>query len=321
MAFLELNHVSKKLSSDNYAVKELSLSVKQHAKLGIVGETGSGKSTLLRLIGGLQQKDTGTIHFEDKKVKGPEDQLIPGHPEMQYLSQYFELKEFMTVAEYLDNIYLIAEDDADKIYKACQIEHLLSKDTRHLSGGEKQRVAMAKALTHQPRLLLLDEPFSNLDFHHKKIIKTVIENVGEELDTTIIMITHEPKDVLSWADEIVVMRKGEVVQKGTPKELYEKPKNEYVAGLFGKYQLLSAEKWGIGNSDEFHTIKGNALVRPEQFVVSRRGAGIRGTVTKVLYHGSYDEVTIETTAGVINLTSQVRIYSADDQVVVKLIKE
>lgn len=319
MVLINLNSVSKKLDGDNYAVKSIDLSVTLHSKVGVVGETGSGKSTLLRLIAGLEQKDAGAILFDSKKVKGPQEQLIAGHPEMKYLSQYFELSEFITVAEYLDNIYLIGEEEAEKIYNACQIEHLLSKDTRHLSGGEKQRVALAKALTYEPKVLLLDEPFSNLDFHHKKIIKEVLSQVEKELSTTMILVSHDPKDVLSWADEIIVMRKGEIVQKGTPKGLYDNPSDEYVAGLFGNYHLVNPERWGLEKADQFPLIDGKALVRPEQFIVSKTGKnGLGGIVEKLNYHGGYDEVLIETKEGRIQTTSNEGVYQPGNKVVMKV---
>ena len=322
MSFLELTGVSKRLGGERQAVDEISLSIPQHARFGIVGETGSGKSTLLKLISGHEQLDAGTVLYQGKKVKGPEDQLIAGHPEMQYLSQYFELREFITVSEYLDNIYLIAEEDAEKIYHACQIEHLLDKDTRHLSGGEKQRVALAKALTHEPEVLLLDEPFSNLDFIHKRQMKRVVEQVNEELGTTIILVSHDPRDVLSWAEQVVVLKDGKIVQVGDPEQVYRTPENEYVAGLFGRFYLLDPKEWSIPNDSSLPVMNGQVFVRPENFSISKEGGTTKsGLVKRVDYNGSFDELEIEVTGIKIHVPSEVGLCKTGDQVLVTLVPE
>lgn len=293
MAFLELKTLSKQYVDGKGALINVNLALTSQKKIGVVGETGSGKSTLLKLICGLLQKDQGEILFQEKKVKGPEEKLIAGHPQMQYLSQHFELPSFITVSEHLENIYLIADEEAKKIFSSCQIEHLHEKDTSHLSGGEKQRVALAKALTYEPELLLLDEPFSNLDYLHKRQIKSVIDEVISELKTTIILVAHEPRDVLSWAEEVVVMRHGEVLQKGSPFSIYTRPADEYVAGLFGNYQLVDPDVWKI-DKQKYHQIGGKVLIRPEQLKpVQKAGVGVAGVVQRANYQGSHDELIIK----------------------------
>ena len=153
---LELKSISKSYQSEAGALDSLHLKVKSNSKIGIVGETGSGKSTLLKVIGGLEQPSSGKVLFEGVPVDGPDMKLIPGHKDIIYLSQYSELPNFISVEQHLDNSYHLNEAEAQAINEACKITHLLQKDTRELSGGEKQRVSFAKALTETPKVLLLD---------------------------------------------------------------------------------------------------------------------------------------------------------------------
>lgn len=314
MSFIKIDQVSKKYDASN-ALKEISLDIAEGENIAIVGETGSGKSTLLKIIGGLLETNTGQVLYQEEKIIGPLDKLIPGHEEIIYLSQHFTLPKSISVFEHLDSPYSIGEEDAKKIYEACRIEHLMSKNTQALSGGEKQRVALAKALTKLPEVLLLDEPFSNLDFIHKQIIKEVLDDVGSNWETTIIMVSHEPRDVLPWADAIVVMRKGDVVQIDTPKEIYNKPKNEYVAGLFGKYNLLDMNNWRIQKGHSFSQTKQKVIVRPEQVMIKKKnGEGMVGEILHIKYHGNYNEIIVNAANQKVNIETNANSFKVGDQV-------
>src|SRR5690606_34880450 len=144
-----------------------------------------------------------------------------------------------------------------------------------------------RLLSTSPSLLLLDEPFSNLDFIHKNQLKTVIRDISEELGITCILISHDPQDTLSWADKILVMQAGQVVQQGTPQEIYLRPTNEYVAGLFGKYTVLTEVDFHqfLGSNSTSET----KFVRPEQFSLSPTGPGRTGVVQTLQYFGSFTE--------------------------------
>ena len=176
----------------------------------------------------------------------------------------------------------------------CEISHLLERKTDELSGGERQRIALAKLLITSPQLLLLDEPYSNLDMVHRNTLKGVLEKICKQLKITCILVSHEPSDVLSWADKIIVMKDGQIVQKDSSEKIYRKPANEYVAGLFGNYNLINGAKaawmdvlWGIKAS------KKNLLIRPENFkIVTKKHKAISGKVVDVNYFGSYYEVEV-----------------------------
>jgi ABC-type Fe3+/spermidine/putrescine transport system ATPase subunit len=149
-------------------------------------------------------------------------------------------------------------------------------------------------LTTLPGLLLLDEPFSNLDMIHKQILKSVIRDIGEKLNISCIMVSHDPLDTLSWADEILVMKRGRIIQKGTPKEVYSKPVNEYAAALLGKYNLLSKQQSeALTGSPEMEMTGKKILVRPEQFIISKEPVSpFKGTVNHVAFPGGYYELQV-----------------------------
>ena len=303
-SLFSIESVSKHFDNEKSALEPISLTIEPQDRLGIVGETGSGKSTLLKIMAGLVQTDSGKVLFTNEKVIGPEDKLLPGHKDIAYLSQHFELPKFISVFEHLDDSYLIAPDDAKKIYAACQIDHLIERDTRALSGGEKQRVALAKLLLSSPKTLLLDEPFSNLDFIHKGVIKEVIDSVEKELNITVIMVAHDPHDVLSWASRIMVFRQGEMIQETEPSIIYSLPQDTYVAGLFGTFSLLTPSDWGISSHQSFTQIGEKSLVRPERIQVNEKD-GIRGEVLSIRYFGAYDEVLIKTTNDEVVIQTEV----------------
>ncbi len=321
MSFLEIAGVSKRLDEDHLALNEIDLSVKMKTKVGVAGETGSGKSTLLKTIGGLLKPDEGAVLFESNVVYGPLDRLIPGCPGIAYLSQHFELPKFITVLEYLHDPYQISEQEAEEIYQACQIVHLLPKQTRELSGGERQRVALAKLLTLRPKLMLLDEPFSNLDVLHKKAMLRVLENISEDFEVSMLLVSHDPMDLLGWAERILVMKSGKIVQDAEPQIIYNQPKDEYVAGLFGSYNLVALKNWGTAMKNGFTSVKSQVIVRPEFFGMEKEQTPNTndGQVEHVSYRGAYDELTVLTTNERLNLRSEVGKYKKGQQVRVSLV--
>jgi ABC-type Fe3+/spermidine/putrescine transport system ATPase subunit len=283
MHLLSISGISKNIGQ-NDIVTNISFCQENLQKIAIVGETGSGKSTVLKIIAGLIQADTGEVIFENKSVKGPEETLVPGHPGIAYLSQDFELRANYRIEELLAYANHLTDEDAQSIFTICRIQHLLKRKPHQVSGGEKQRIALARLLIMSPRLLLLDEPFSNMDLILKNVLKKVIHDIGEKLGITIILVSHDPQDTLSWADEILVMKDGRIIQKGSPEQIYFQPQTEYIAGLFGKYNLLASENNIAGKKRFF---------RPENFsITDSKQAAISGIVKQISFLGSYFEVTL-----------------------------
>lgn len=297
MELLRVNQVNKGLPT---VLKEISFAQKHFQNLAIAGETGSGKSTLLRTAAGLVQPDSGEVLFEGKRVRGPLETLIPGHTGIAYLSQQYELRHHYTVAEILSYANKLSEEEAAHLYELCQITHLLNRRTDQLSGGEAQRIALCRLLITSPRLLLLDEPYSNGDTVHKTLLKEVIHDIGEQLDITCTLVSHDPLDVLSWADEVLVLREGRIIQQGSPQQVYRQPVNEYVAGLFGTYNLVPADQVPVLAGLHGLEPKGkDVLIRPEHLRLESEG-GITGQVVNVRFFGPYYET--ELVVGPLKLT-------------------
>lgn len=236
------------------------------------------------------QADSGTVRFNGNKVDGPLERLVPGHPGIAYLSQHFELRNHYRVEEVLEYANNLSASEAANLYAVCQIDHLLRRWTNELSGGERQRIALARLLTSAPGLLLLDEPFSNLDLAHRDILRTVIRELSDKLGISCIMASHDPADILSWADNIIVLHKGYELQRGTPQEIYCQPYNEYVAGLFGRYTMVNDTM-----KKAFPALRQSQqqFLRPEQLVLTTPSAqSLKGTATRVDYLGSHSEVIV-----------------------------
>ncbi|HEY6504742.1 MAG TPA: ABC transporter ATP-binding protein, partial [Chitinophagaceae bacterium] len=314
MFFLKVNDTSRQ-EKEIFSVKNVSFSQRSFEKIVIAGETGSGKTTLLKMIAGLIQPTAGEILFENKKVIGPNDQLIPGHPSIAYMSQYFELLNNYWVHEILEMANKLSEDDATGIFRVCQVEHLLNRRTNQLSGGEKQRIALARLLITSPRLLLLDEPFSNLDIIHKNTIKKVIHDIGEKLNITCILVSHDPADILSWADTRLVMKDGQVIQQGEPEQVYKQPVNEYCAGLFGDYNLIDRSNASFKMIPGLVKNKKKLLIRPENFVLTTdKTNSIAGIVQKVLFAGSYYGIDVLIGKQLISIRSSDNLFKAGDTI-------
>ena len=301
--FLQVSHINLQ-EAGNQVLQDISFTQAKFHKIAIAGATGSGKSTLLQTIAGLVQPSSGEVWLEQIRIKGPQEHLIPGHPGIVYLSQQFELPQFLRVEQILQYANKLDPATAENLYKVCRISHLLSRRTDHLSGGERQRIALARLVLSSPRLLLLDEPFSNLDVIHKNILKTVIQEVSNLLKITCILISHDPQDTLPWADEIIIMQGGKIIQQGTPTQIYHQPVNEYTAGLFGKYNLIPTVKTKIfaESLGLKHRPGKKLLIRPEQFKINNSSEnGLTAEVKKVAFFGSYYELeaTVQNTELII----------------------
>lgn len=306
---LKVSGIGKK-GIEGFVVHNINFTQQPFEKIVVAGETGSGKSTLLKIIAGLVQPTEGQVLFEEKRVRGPEEKLLPGHPAIGYLSQHFELRNHYRVEEELDYTNTLPQSAADQVYKICQIDHLLKRWTTDLSGGERQRIALARVLVAAPKLIILDEPFSNLDMIHKQVLKQVIHNISHQLHISCILTSHDPLDTLSWADTILVLKDGEVVQQGSPQTVYHQPVNKYVAALFGTYNsippVLAAKLPALKNEQILKPL----FIRPEQIVLSNTGGDLVGVVTNNVFFGSYYEVSVlveETTFIVKTVVSNVEI--------------
>lgn len=270
----------------------ISFQLPAQRKLAIIGETGSGKSTLLRIIAGHIAPDNGKVYFNQERVWSPPITLLPGHKGIAYLSQHYELRNNYKVHELLSYQNALSPESAAQLYTVCQVDHLLQRKNDELSGGERQRIALAKLLVGVPQLLLLDEPFSNLDIPHKQIINAVVHAISEQLKTTCILVSHDPVDTLSWADEIMVLKNGQVIQHNTAQEIYYRPANSYVAGLFGAYTMIEGYQHPFRKYWQLTDVLSTICIRPEQMMITDDHTNaIDCVVEKVLFCGAYYSIT------------------------------
>ncbi|HRP32210.1 MAG TPA: ABC transporter ATP-binding protein [Agriterribacter sp.] len=293
MALLQVSAVSKE-EGNATILQDISFSQQSLQKIAIAGASGSGKSTLLKIIAGLIQPDHGEVWFENTRVKGPNEKLTPGQPEIAYLSQHFELRNNYRVEEILDYANTFTIKKADALYRLCRIDHLLKRRTDQLSGGEKQRIALARLLSSAPKLLLLDEPFSNLDLVHSNLLREVIQDISERLGITCILVSHNPADLLSWADDVFIVQSGRIIQRGSPQQVYYHPENTYVAELLGAYNVIWDEqiKSRLGFSADEHKQQ-DLILRPESFELNGNTvSGLNGTLNRIYFRGGYYEVEI-----------------------------
>ncbi|MBC7851199.1 MAG: ABC transporter ATP-binding protein [Chitinophagaceae bacterium] len=317
MALLQVTDILR-IEGGRAVVDRISFGQEQFEKIAIVGETGSGKTSLLKMIGGQLQPDGGTILFDGTKVLGPNEKLIPGRKEIAFLSQHFELRNNYRVSEILEYVNEFSKHDAARLYEICGIGNLLSRRTDELSGGERQRIALARLLSTSPKLLLLDEPFSNLDFAHKHSMRAIIAEVSEQFAVSCILVSHDATDTLSWADRVLVIQEGRIVQDASPTEIYHRPISEYVAGLFGIYNLIDASKLRtISNPNQLNTKK--LFIRPEQVsIATKEEHHIEGILDSVLFMGNYYILKVRVNNDTILIQSTTSDFSSGQHLHLKI---
>jgi ABC-type sugar transport system ATPase subunit len=244
---IQLNRVSKSyVKNSNGGVRGINLHIRQGEFVAILGESGSGKSTLLKLIYGLLSPSEGELLFQGQQILGPEEKLIPGNEHMKMIAQNFDLNTYAKVYDNIASMLSNTDLEAKKlntlaIMQALRIDHLAERRAVELSGGEQQRVAIARALITKPEVLLLDEPFSQVDVLMRMQMRADLKRLSKELGTTMILVSHDPLDGLSLADTLLVLKQGELLQKGAPADLIDKPANAYVAKLLGGANVLQAQ--------------------------------------------------------------------------------
>ena len=244
---LEINQLFFSYSPDKELFRNLNLKIERGRIIALAGESGCGKSTLLNLIYGLLDWEKGEIIFDGKPVYGPKKNIVPGESEMKLVAQNYDLMPYATVADnvgkFISNINL--QDKKEKVQqllKVVGLEEYADIHPKYLSGGQQQRVAIARALSVMPKLLLLDEPFSNLDYSRKIELRERLFNYAKEKDISLIISTHEIQEVMPWLDQIIVLQQGRLIQNDSPRDIYSNPYNAYVAKLFGEVNIFSDEE-------------------------------------------------------------------------------
>lgn len=244
VASISFGYTKKKTVLDNFT-----FTLKEGEHLCVMGESGCGKSTLLKAIYGLLNLKKGEIYWKENQVLGPKFNLVPGMDLFKYVAQDFDLMPYISVAEnikkFLSRFYPEeSEARTQELLDVIEMTSFANTKVKNLSGGQKQRVAIARALANEPELLLLDEPFGQIDNFKKNSLRRKLFTYLKEKNIACIVATHDKNDALSFADSLLIIRNNRILVNNTPIEIYKTPENKYIAALFDDVNdiVLNEEK-------------------------------------------------------------------------------
>lgn len=267
-------------------IENISFEIAKGQNIAVIGESGCGKSTLLKLLYGLYDLDKGEILYNQERILGPKFNLIPGEDYIKYLAQDFDLMPYITVEEnvgkFLSNIYKDKKKARiNELLEMVEMTEFAKVKAKHLSGGQQQRVALARVLALEPEILLLDEPFSQIDSFRKNSLRRNLFKYFKEKQITCIIATHDSTEALSFSDETLVLQNGKLIAKGSPRNLYDNPPSYYVASLFGEVNVLKQSHFmDIESKDEM------LLLYPHQLKVVEDGK-MKAVVKQCYFKGSH----------------------------------
>lgn len=272
----------KKIFEENRGIEKIDFSIEKGELISLLGPSGCGKTTLLNIIGGFLKPDNGKIYLEDRDITD-----IP--PEKRDISTVFQSYALFPHMNVLENIKYglkykkLTKKEQNELaleyLKIVGLDGYEKKSIQELSGGQQQRVALARALVLYPKILLLDEPFSNLDAKLKISMREELKELQKNLKISMIFVTHDQEEALSISDKVVVMNNGKIEQIGTPEEIYYSPINEYVANFIGKSNFTLKD--GV-----------KKLIRPENIKIEKNQKGSWKIINKE-FMGAYTILKIK----------------------------
>lgn len=243
MSYITINN-AKKVFGDTVVIPNLDMNIAKGSLFTLLGPSGCGKTTLLRMIAGFNSIEGGDFYFGDVKI----NDMAPSRRNIGMVFQNYAIFPHLTVRENVEfglkQRKLSKEEiknTAEKYLKLIQMEEFMDRKPEQLSGGQQQRVALARALAINPDVLLMDEPLSNLDAKLRVDMRQAIREIQKEVGITTVYVTHDQEEAMAISDQIAVMNKGEIQQVGTPKELYHRPLNEFVATFIGRTNIVKGQ--------------------------------------------------------------------------------
>ena len=298
--YLSLKNISKKYK-DKEILKNISFDIREGELICILGPSGCGKTTLLNIIGGFISDFSGDVLLSDENINN-----IP--PEKREIATVFQSYGLFTHKNVIDNVsYGLKLLKIDKNMREKRARDMLEKvglagyekkKIKELSGGEQQRVAIARSMVLNPKLLLLDEPLSNLDVHLRDVMRKEIKRIQKQFGVTMIIVTHDQEDAFKLADRVIVINEGHIEQTGTPEELYKNPKNNFISSFIGENNIIDK----------------NLIIRPEEISIKLDSSG-EGKVVDVTYLGATVEYLVETPDGntlkVLTMSTAERFNNGD----------
>lgn len=289
------------LGTQEAGVKNVSCHIEPGEGFSLLGPSGCGKTTSLRIIGGLEKPDSGDVIHDGKKITN----LAPQHRDIRTVFQKYALFQHLSVLENIAFGLRMQKRSENEIQAKTkqmvdllEIGHLLQRPIGKLSGGEQQRVALARAIVTEPSVLLLDEPLSALDLKLRERMQFELLSLRKKLGLTFVFVTHDQNEAMVLSDRIAVMHQGLIQQIGAPREIYERPKNKFVATFIGQANFFGEEFRSqiLGNTSNLAMLSGDAqwMVRPENMSLSIPGDssvsteyGLLGKLHEVLFLGDH----------------------------------
>lgn len=328
MAIISVCNVSKSYSEHLPVLQGISFDLAQGEITAIIGRSGAGKSTLVQILAGLLEPDEGAVYFSGTPLEGPSKKLVPGHKEIRLVHQDFRLMHRMTIEENIRHALIdytaeYKQHRVGELLHLCKLEAIKDQYIHEISGGERQRVAIARAISTAPEALLMDEPFNNLDVVTKSGLLQEVRELARETSTAILLVTHDTRDALEAADNIIVIESGGILQKGPPEEIYHQPKTPSVAQLLGLFTHCSAQEISrlvprlqeapLRNRDYGVWAEDVRIGHPEE------GTGIPGKIQKVIFSGSCHKLLIDTAVKPgLWAFDHTKTYPADAEVNIKI---
>lgn len=298
----------KKVFDDTVVVEDFNLEVKKGEFVTLLGPSGCGKTTMLRILGGFELPTEGTIMLDGQDISMLPPNKRPINTVFQKYALFPHLNVYDNVAFGLKLKKMSKKEQDEKVKKALELVDLegFEKRTIHtLSGGQQQRIAIARAIVNEPEVLLLDESLSALDYKMRKEMQVELKNMHKKLGITFIFVTHDQEEALTMSDKIVVMADGEIQQIGTPEEIYNEPKNLFVADFIGESNIFKGTMTGYHKArfcgTEFDCVDDyekdmviDAVIRPEDIVITEASKGqITGSVLSCDFKGTFYIVVVQ----------------------------
>ncbi len=306
-AIIKLENISKSFGEEDI-LENFSMEIARHEFVTILGPSGCGKTTTLRLIGGFERPDSGRILFDGEDITN----LPPYKRRLNTVFQKYALFPHMDVFHNVAFGLSIQKMDKqiikEKVHNILKLVNLSGFENRNitsLSGGQQQRIAIARALVNEPEVLLLDEPLGALDLKLRQEMQLELKKIQKKLGITFIYVTHDQEEALTMSDEVIVMNGGKIQQKGTPVDIYNEPKNAFVAGFIGESNIID----GIMKKDLLVHFAGqdfvcldsgfdenelvDVVIRPEDIKFDKEKGKIKGVVQSVVFKGVHYEMHIQ----------------------------
>ncbi|KQC30658.1 sulfate/molybdate ABC transporter ATP-binding protein [Flagellimonas eckloniae] len=301
-------HIDSFSYQDQLVLEDIRFQVAKGEHIALMGESGSGKSTLLKIIYGLLHVENGSIFWGEKEALGPNFNLVPGESYMKYLSQDFDLMPYTTVEENIGQYLSVFQIEThqqrtQELLGLIQLEAFAKTKVKNLSGGQQQRVALARVLAQEPEVLLLDEPFGHIDNFKRNSLRRNLFPYLKEKGITVLTASHDPNDVLPYAERTLILEKGKIIVNQKTKKLYKTPPNYYTASLFGEVNKIPVKLL-----KSYAKIDRSVLIYPHEFQISDE-SGLKVCVKNSFFKGSHflNEATVnEETVLYFNSTKRLK---------------